>query len=179
MKEKSKKQIKGHIAMFLLINIIVLALAMVAYIPVVGWIALLLFYPFITFSLVRIYWNFVTKGEEPAPSGLFKKDFGKMWGKAWVMDVLIGIFTLLWSILLIVPGIIKGISYSASPYILAENPEMSGLEAIRESKKKMYGHKADYFVLMLSFIGWMLLACLTLGILYIWLAPYMATAQAI
>jgi len=189
IKEKSKKQIRGHIGMFFLINLIVVALAVVGnvigYIPFIGValsllasIGMFLFYPFIAFNLMRIYWNFATRGKDPKPKNLFKDDFGQMWWKAWGLYIEIGFFTMLWSFLLIVPGIIKAISYSAAPYILASNPEISAPEAVRQSKKIMKGHKADFFVMVLSFIGWVLLACLTLGILLIWLAPYMETTYA-
>ena len=59
-------------------------------------------------------------------------------------------------------------------YILAENPGMAALEAIDRSKAMMDGHKADLFVLMLSFIGWTLLGAITFGIAYIWIVPYMS-----
>ena len=87
--------------------------------------------------------------------------------------LLVAVFTLLWSLLLYIPGIIKAISYSMSFYILAENPEMSAREALNESKKIMHGHKMDYFVLALSFIPWILLVMITFGIAAIWVAPYM------
>ena len=62
-------------------------------------------------------------------------------------------------------------------YIYAENKEMGALQAIRESKKLMEGHKMDLFVLMLSFIGWYLLTLITFGIAYIYVGPYMQAAM--
>ena len=88
------------------------------------------------------------------------------------------VYTVLWSLLLIVPGIIKSISYAMMPFIMRENPEMTGEQAICLSMKMMEGHKMDYFLLSLSFIGWALLAVITLGIGMIWLHPYMATSIA-
>ena len=79
----------------------------------------------------------------------------------------------MWTLLFIVPGIIKSISYSAAPYIMAENPTISAMDALDESKRIMDGHKMDYFVLTLSFIPWMLLGVLTLGIALIYAVPYM------
>ena len=86
------------------------------------------------------------------------------------------LFTILWSLLLVIPGIIKSISYAMTPYIMAENPEMTAREAINESKRLMYGHKWELFCLELSFIGWYLLAALTVGIGGFFLAPYVEAA---
>ena len=94
---------------------------------------------------------------------------------AFKVQFLTGLFTFLWSLLFVIPGIIKALSYSMSTYILAENPGMPALEAIERSKKMMDGHKADLFVLGLSFIGWALLGSITLGIAYIWIIPYVST----
>jgi len=82
------------------------------------------------------------------------------------------IFVLLWSLLLIVPGIIAAFRYSMSFYILADNPDMGIMEAINESKRMMRGNKWKFFCLNLSFIGWAILGVLTLGIGYLWLTPY-------
>ena len=87
--------------------------------------------------------------------------------------ILIGLFTTLWTLLLIIPGIIAAFSYQMTLYILLDNPDMNVMDAIKESKRMMKGHKMDYFVLQLSFIGWIILGIFTLGILYLWLVPYM------
>lgn len=76
---------------------------------------------------------------------------------------------------LIVPGIILSCMYSQIAFIFADDPEdniYEGINAIKASKKMMDGHKTEYFLLMLSFLGWYLLSCLTLGILLIWTLPY-------
>lgn len=88
------------------------------------------------------------------------------------LSVLVGLYTFLWSLLLIIPGIIAAYSYSMAPFILIDNPDIGVSEAIRRSKEIMRGHKFDYFVLQLSFIGWAILACLTFGIGFLWLIPY-------
>ena len=93
-------------------------------------------------------------------------------------QLLMGIFIFLWSLLLIVPGIIKAYSYAMTPYILVDRPELSVRDAIRLSGRMMSGRKLDLFCLHLSFIGWMLLCILTLGIGILFLSPYMMTAQA-
>ena len=84
----------------------------------------------------------------------------------------------LWTLLFIIPGIIKAYSYAMVPYILAENPNLSTKEALDLSKKMMYGNKGRLFCLQISFIGWMILCALTLGIGYIFLAPYQKASEA-
>lgn len=85
------------------------------------------------------------------------------------------LFTFLWALLLIVPGIIKSYEYRMIPYLLAENPELTVSEAFGMTKKIMDGNKMDTFVLDLSFFPWILLAAMTCGILsVVYVAPYMA-----
>lgn len=82
------------------------------------------------------------------------------------------LFTALWSLLLIIPGIVKGYSYFMIGYMLAENPALDQARAIEISKQLMRGNRGKAFVLGLSFLGWELLALLTLGIGFVFLAPY-------
>jgi len=76
---------------------------------------------------------------------------------SFFMELTRSVFIFLWSLLLIVPGIIKLFAYSMAPYIIADNPNMTAREDIKASKEMMYGHKGRLFGLHLSFIGWMLL----------------------
>jgi len=89
-----------------------------------------------------------------------------------------GIYTLLWSLLLIIPGIVKSYSYAMTEFVLADRPDLAYNEAIEESIRLMQGNKWRLFVLDLSFLGWALLCILTLGIGYLFLAPYMEVAHA-
>lgn len=93
--------------------------------------------------------------------------------------VLTTLYTWLWSLLLIIPGIIKSYSYAMTPFILEDDDEeVSGNKAIEKSMRMMDGHKWELFCLDFSFIGWILLAILTLGIGCLWLYPYINTARA-
>ena len=94
------------------------------------------------------------------------------------MSLLNGIFIFLWTLLFIVPGIIKTYSYRLSYYILADNPSMSATEVRKRSIELMRGNKWRLFCLELSFIGWELLCILTLGILSFWVTPYYNAAIA-
>ena len=89
------------------------------------------------------------------------------------------LYIILWSLLFIIPGIIKGYSYMLVPYILAEEPAMDNKEAFRLSREMMDGNKWHAFCLDLSFIGWHILNVFTFGLLGIfYVKPYQATASA-
>ena len=102
----------------------------------------------------------------------------KDYSRVVLTGLLQGIYIFLWTLLLIVPGIIKSLSYSQTNYILKDYPELKNNAAIELSMAMMKGHKFDYFCLILSFIGWILLGILTLGIGLLWVSPYIATASA-
>ena len=87
------------------------------------------------------------------------------------------VFVLLWSLLLIIPGIVAALRYSMAIYILHDAPELTGMEALARSKEMMEGYKGKLFGLYLSFIGWAILCLFTLGIGYLWLAPYMKASE--
>ncbi len=101
----------------------------------------------------------------------------KIFWKAVGLRYFMGLFIFLWSLLLIVPGIIASYRYALAPYLLAQYPEMGVREAVDRSKQLMCGHKGRLFCLNLSFIGWALLNLLTLGIGSLWLNPYMYCAR--
>jgi len=102
-----------------------------------------------------------------------------LFGKTLGSYLLVSLYVFLWTLLLIVPGIIAAYSYRMVFYILIDNPEIGVSEALRQSKKMMYGYKSKLFCLDLSFIGWGLLCILTFGIGILWLSPYMLTSQTI
>ena len=89
-----------------------------------------------------------------------------------------GIFTFLWGLLFVIPGIIKGYSYALSMYILRDHPEMEALEVIDTSRAMMDGNKWRLFCLDLSFIGWYLLSLVTFGIAGLYVGPYVQCARA-
>lgn len=96
-----------------------------------------------------------------------------LFGKALWLNIIMAFFLYLWTLLFIIPGIVKSLAYSMANYILAENPQMTAREALRASRKLMDGKKGKLFYISLSFIGWCLLGTITLGIAYIWILPYM------
>jgi len=99
-------------------------------------------------------------------------------GNALLLRFLMFIKIFLWTLLLIVPGIVASFRYALAPYLMAEHPNMTASEAIEQSKQLMQGHKARLFWLKLSFIGWYLLSALTMGVGWVFLAPYPKAAEA-
>ena len=119
----------------------------------------------------------VIKGAKDIDLGiLFEgfKDYSRIMGTV----VLVFIYTFLWSLLLIIPGIIKHYSYAMTPYILKEEPEMKNNAAIEKSMVMMDGNKMKLFMLDLSFIGWAILCLFTFGIGFFFLQPYVQVAHA-
>ena len=97
--------------------------------------------------------------------------------KLIVLEIVMGIFISLWSMLFVIPGVVKSFSYSQAPKIMIENPDMGIMEAIRESRRLMDGHKMEYFILDLSFIPCSLLVAITCGIASFWVLPYVKTTM--
>lgn len=180
LKAQAREQIKGKIGILFLITLIVGAISFVAsllasFIPVGGYVVSIIVTPALTLSLVRVY-LMVIRGITPTAKDTFCgfDDFFS----AFKVTFLVGLYTFLWSLLFIIPGIVKSYSYSMSMFVLADNKGKSARECIAESKAMTEGHKMELFVLDLSFIGWILLGTLTCGIAYIWVAPYMQATKA-
>ena len=95
-----------------------------------------------------------------------------------VLGLLQFLFVFLWSLLFIIPGIVKAYSYSMAFYIMKDHPEYTAKQCIDESRRIMCGNKMKLFLLGLSFIGWAIVCVFTCGLGYLWLAPYMQASQA-
>ena len=98
--------------------------------------------------------------------------------QGFLQSFLRGLYIFLWGLLFIIPGIIKSYAYAMTPFIMAENPDMTANEAITASCELMDGHKSELFMLDLTFIGWDLLAALTMNLGYLALNPYKNAAYA-
>ncbi|MBQ3504038.1 MAG: DUF975 family protein [Oscillospiraceae bacterium] len=99
-------------------------------------------------------------------------------GVGFLQFFLRNLYIALWSLLFIIPGIVKTYSYAMTPYILADHPDMTANEAITASRQLMDGHKGELFWLRLTFIGWSILCVFTLGIGSLFLNPYVNAAEA-
>ncbi len=122
----------------------------------------------------RVRGNICDKNLSAAVDGATKDLAGSL-----VAGLLCSVFIALWSLLFIIPGIVKSCSYAMTFYIKNDHPEMSGTEAIAESRRMMNGHKMDYFILQLSFIGWYIIGAICFGVGIFWVQAYNATANAV
>jgi uncharacterized membrane protein len=143
-------------------------------IPWLGTIASLVVSGPMTLGLYLFFIPF-TKGETQRVGVLF--DGFQNFLNAFVAYLHVGIFIFLWTLLLIVPGIIAALYCSMVFLVMSENPGMDWLEAIWKSKEMMYGYKWKYACLMGRFIGWFLLCIITCGIAAIWVGPYWVSSK--
>lgn len=135
----------------------------------------LLLIPF-TIAASGYYLNHI-RGFNPEWKSLYKEGIDN-YGSYLITGVLVNVFTFLWSLLFVVPGIIKSLAYSQAKYVIHDNPRLKGKEAIEISKRMTNGFKGDLFSMYLSFIGWYILVGLTGGILSIYVTPYVETTAA-
>ena len=119
----------------------------------------------------------MARGEEFSLNDL--KAYYPFYLKILLIDILVAVLVVLASILLIIPGIILSIAYTMVYFCFVDNTELTAKDTLTKSRTMMKGFKLDYFIFNLSFIGWLILVPFTLGILAIWLAPYMSVAQAL
>lgn len=127
----------------------------------------------LTVSLLRNH-----REESVDLENLFDGFRGGRYTRVFCALFLVHLFTFLWTLLLIIPGIMKAFSYALTPYILLDEPELTARQAITRSCEIMQGRRWKLFCLYLSFIGWGILSILTFGIGFLWLAPYMNASIA-
>ena len=148
--------------------IVLAALAIMCFVLVLGSV--------VGVGYAKFQLNLTDRNWKPTVGTLFS--YFEHWRTTVATRFLKYLYIFLWMLLLIVPGIMAAFSYSMTDYILAEHPEVTAREAIRRSKEMMKGNRGRLFCLQLSFIGWDILAVLTLGIGNLWLTPYRQAAQA-
>jgi len=142
--------------------------------PLTGIVSLILAGPM--FLGITIFSLSLARNQDARIEQIFNGFYN--FGTALGAYILMVVFILLWSVLLVIPGIIAALSYSMTFYIIADDPSVGAMEAIDKSKMMMAGYKWKYFCLMLRFLGWALLCILTLGIGFLWLMPYMQVSVA-
>lgn len=130
------------------------------------------------FGLLVCMLELVRGHQDDTLRNMFHYGFGWKYWRSLGCMLLVTIYTVLWTLLLVIPGIIKAYAYSMSCYIARDCPEMKVDDCIYMSRKMMNGFKFKLFLLDLSFIGWGILCILSLGIGFLWLIPYMYSSRA-
>ena len=118
------------------------------------------------------------RDHQPMQLGDMFRGFQDDFGGTFLIGLMAGIFTFLWSLLLVVPGIVKSYAYAMAYYIKLDHPDYNWKSCLDESQRMMRGHKWEKFVLDLSFLGWMIVGSLCLGVGTLWVAPYMTATEA-
>ena len=101
-----------------------------------------------------------------------------IFGRALLLRLYIWLLVFLWSLLLVIPGIIAAYRYSMAPYLMSQNCELTVTEAVNLSKQMTYGHKGRLFCLDISFFGWILLGSITFGLGMLFVIPYILSSRA-
>lgn len=128
------------------------------------------------YGLVK-YFVKISRGEEAKFRYLFS-GYKENWKQNAMTQFMSGLYVFFWSLLFIIPGIVKSCSYAMATYIRTDNPELEWRDAIDESRELMRGHKMELFMLDLSFIGWYFVGGLCFGIGTLWVQAYHETARA-
>ena len=130
-----------------------------------------------TYTYMQKFLDFARGDHEEMAGGLF--DFFNRYFHSWAIAFLQAFYITVWSLLLIVPGVIKWMELSMSNFIARDNPGMSPSYCLKGSHDMMQGHKMELFKLYLSFIGWFILGLIPMGIGLLWVMPYINTTLAL
>ena len=183
IKEMAKAQLGDKIfgnKWLIAVVVIVIQIALsqlVNFIPGVGQIAALLISGPITYGVSAMFLKQTRNGETMDIVDIFngfKYDFSN----TFLIGLMTFIFTILWSLLLVIPGIVKSYAYSMAMYVKVDHPDYDWKKCIDESQRMMSGHKGELFVLDLSFIGWMFVGSFCLGVGVFWVTAYMEASHA-
>ncbi|MGB4100231.1 MAG: DUF975 family protein [bacterium] len=172
----ARESLHTHWGLGVGVTILYLAIVVgISYIPHVGMIAEYILTGPLAVGLTLVFLTLARRSQ--AEVGQLFQGFQRF-GTALGAYLLMLLFILLWTLLLIVPGIIASFSYAMTYFVIADDPTVGPLQAITRSKEMMRGNKWKLFCLGWRFFGWALLCILTLGIGFLWLAPYMNTTFA-
>ena len=174
LRHQAWEQLRKSYWMVLVVTLIVTAIPTATSVAVVGFI---LMGPLLVGQAIYLI-DMIETGSEGKKIELVIEGFKRSFVNSFLAVLLTGIFTFLWSLLFIIPGIIKSLAYAMTPYIIAENPEIDAMKAIDMSQEMMKGHKMELFFLHLSFIGWYILGMITFGVGMFFILPYVQTAVA-
>ena len=173
---QARESLKGHWGVAVMGNAIYMIIMILFQgIPRVGWIGTLIIGgPYLLGY--SIFFLSLSRKQEPRLSHLFEGFYH--FADALVAYLLMTLFIILWTLLFIIPGVVASLSYSQTFFILADNRQLKGSEALRESRAMMKGNRWKLFCLCWRFFGWFLLGILSMGIGFLWIVPYLATSLA-
>ena len=166
LKTAARAQIKGNVGTFFGLSLVLGIILSVSAITFVG--------PFILLGPLYLGLSMISIEVVRTSNGKFETGFKgfKQFGTSFIASLLMTLFTSLWALIFIFPAFIAIFRYSMTFYIIADNPSISGSEAIKKSKEMMKGHKWELFVLLFSFFWWYVLGVITFGLAYIYVIPY-------
>lgn len=174
LRSKAREQLKGRYWMVFVVVLVFMAVTGASYPLIIG---LIVVGP-LTVGLSYYLLDIVETNSKGDKIELLIEGFKKSLATSIIANLLRMVFIFLWLLLFIIPGIIKALAYSMLPYIIADNPEIEAMEALEKSQEMMRGNKLRLLGLYFSFIGWFILAALTFGIGFVFLAPYIQTTVA-
>lgn len=174
LKRNAWDQLRKSYWMVLVVTLIVTALPAASSIAAVGFV---IAGPLLVGQAIYLF-DMIENKTDGKKIELVIEGFKRSFINSFVATLLVGLFTFLWSLLLIIPGIVKSLAYSMTSYIIADEPGIDALDAIKKSQEMMRGHKMELFMLILSFIGWFLLGAITFGVGMFFVMPYYQTTLA-
>lgn len=181
LKEKTKQQLGkdlfGKKWLMMLVAILIadgIIAAATSIIPGIGGLAL---YGIVQIGLTIVLLEFVRNGKDVNISDLFK-GFSDKFFDYFLLGFMESLFIALWSLLFVIPGIVKTYAYSMAFFIKHDNPDYTWSQCLKESQRMTNGKKGELFMLDLSFIGWYIVGSLCLGVGTLWVAAYHETAKA-
>ena len=131
----------------------------------------------LSYGLAYLFLKQARDNQQMSIGDLFK-GFSNDFGGTFMIGIMTTLFTVLWSMLFVIPGIVKSYAYSMAYYIKLDHPEYDWRQCINESKSMMKGYKMTLFVQDLSFIGWMIVGGLVFGVGTLWVTPYQMATRA-
>ena len=175
---QARQSLQGKWGLVIGAIIINFLVGMISVIPIVGWIASIIICPVVYVGLMTFTLS-ISREKEAKIEQLFEPlNDGGIFGTAIAATLLQAVLIMLGFICLIIPGIYLAFSFKMTMLIIADNPTIGPLDALKKSHSLMNGNKMKYFFMMCRFIGWFILATCTFGVGFLWLVPYVHISDA-